>query len=222
MHMRLALTFLVLLFWTVSGMAQSDIPAEKPLKVESKKLDVKANTKTKNTLKVPDALKGKIEVKNPNERKVNMLPTRNLVAAGTGLKIDPKIGNRERNSKSKKHFGDQNLGEITSSSSYVGIVFRDHEYVDGDRVKVSANDQVIEPNVVLSGVFKGVNVDLQNGFNRISFEALNQGSSGPNTAQVAVYDEKGQLIYSNRWNLSTGSKATLVVIKENDKITSAN
>jgi len=201
------------------GYGQEDIPTTKPLKIEGKKLDVKATPNS--GLRVPDALKGKLEIKDPNERTVNMLPTRKLVDAGAGLKIDPKIGNREKKG-SNKHYGDQNLGEIKSSSNYVGVVYRDHEYVDGDRVKVYANDEVIEPNVVLSGAFKGVNIDLQEGFNRIQFEALNQGSSGPNTAQVAVYDEKGQLIYSNRWNLSTGSKAVLVVVKEKEKLSTVN
>ncbi|MFT7066660.1 MAG: hypothetical protein ACJAUO_002247, partial [Sediminicola sp.] len=62
--------------------------------------------------------------------------------------------------------------------------------------------------------FKGINVDLNEGFNRLDFEALNQGSSGPNTAQVDVYDDKGNLIHSNRWNLSTGSKASLIIVKD--------
>ena len=106
------------------------------------------------------------------------------------------------------------LGDIKTSSKFVGVVCRDHEYVDGDRVKIYANDMVVDPNILLSGSFKGVNLNLDKGFNRLDFEALNQGSSGPNTAQVDVYDEKGVLIYSNKWLLSTGSKASLIIIQE--------
>jgi hypothetical protein len=73
---------------------------------------------------------------------------------------------------------------------------------------------VVDPNILLTGSFKGINLNLEKGFNRLDFEALNQGSSGPNTAQVDVYDDKGQLIYSNKWLLSTGSKASLIVVKE--------
>ena len=91
---------------------------------------------------------------------------------------------------------------------------RDHEYVDGDRVKIYVNGQVVEYNMLLSGSFKGINIDLSEGFNRLDFEALNQGSSGPNTAQVVVTDESGKVLHNNRWNLSTGSKASLIVIKE--------
>ena len=154
--------------------------------------------------------KSKIDLKT---RKIDMTPGKKLVQAGHDLKIDPKVGEREKKG-SKKHFGDMYLGDLKSNAKYIGVVCRDHEYVDGDRVKIYANDRVVEPNILLSGAYKGVNIDLQKGFNRIEFEALNQGSSGPNTAQISVYDEKGQLIYSNKWNLSTGSKATLIVVKD--------
>ena len=73
---------------------------------------------------------------------------------------------------------------------------------------------VVEHNMLLTGAFKGINVDLQPGFNKLDFEALNHGSSAPNTAQVDVYDDTGQLIYSNKWLLSSGSKATLIVTKD--------
>ena len=76
------------------------------------------------------------------------------------------------------------------------------------------NGTVIDYNVLLTGSFKGVNVDLEKGFNRLDFEALNEGSSSPNTAQINVYDDKGELIYSNKWLLSEGSVATLIITKE--------
>ena len=123
------------------------------------------------------------------------------------------MGNREKKG-SKEHFGDQSLGNVNTGSNFVGVVARDHEYVDGDRVKIYVNGDVVEANILLSGSFKGVNVDLVEGINRIEFEALNQGSSGPNTAQVVVTDDLGKIIHSNKWNLSTGSKASLVVVKQ--------
>jgi hypothetical protein len=113
-----------------------------------------------------------------------------------------------------EHSGDMYLGDVKTSSRFIGIVCRDHEYVDGDRVRIIANGVVVEANILLTGAFKGVNVDLDQGFNRLEFEALNQGSSGPNTAQVDVYDENGKLMFSNKWLLSTGSRASLIVVKE--------
>jgi hypothetical protein len=62
--------------------------------------------------------------------------------------------------------------------------------------------------------FRGLELPLVEGFNKIDFIALNQGESGPNTAEVQIYNSKGQLQAANRWNLATGVKATYVIIKE--------
>ena len=143
-----------------------------------------------------------------------MIPDEELVQAGTGLKIDPRIGPGERLGGSGQYFPDQYLGDIRSEGKFIGIVCRDHEYVDGDRVKIWVNEVVVEHNLLLTAGFKGINVNLQSGFNKIEFEALNHGSSAPNTAQVDIFDDKGVKIYSNKWLLSSGSKASLIVTKE--------
>lgn len=204
----------ILLFIFSSNLliAQGDVSTTKPLKVDAENnLDVKPSNQG-TSLRIPSTIDQNLFSKN-NKPTVRMLPTRELVRAGHDLVIDPKVGNREKRG-SKEHFGDQNLGEVKTGSNFVGVVVRDHEYVDGDRVKIFLNGHVIEPNVLLSGGYKGINVDLSDGFNRIEFQALNQGSSGPNTAQVIITDEAGKVIHNNRWNLSTGSKASLVVVKE--------
>lgn len=204
----------ILLFIFSSNLliAQGDVSTTKPLKVDAENnLDVKPSNQG-TSLRIPSTIDQNLFSKN-NKPTVRMLPTRELVRAGHDLVIDPKVGNREKRG-SKEHFGDQNLGEVKTGSNFVGVVVRDHEYVDGDRVKIFLNGHVIEPNILLSGGYKGINVDLSDGFNRIEFQALNQGSSGPNTAQVIITDEAGKVIHNNRWNLSTGSKASLVVVKE--------
>ena len=208
--------YIFLLLFIVSSsnllVAQGDISTTKPLKIAAKNnLDVKASDKG-TALRLPSVI-DKNYANKSNKRTIHMLPTRELVKAGHDLVIDPKVGNREKKG-SKEHFGDQNLGNVSTGSNFVGVVARDHEYVDGDRVKIYVNGDVVEANILLSGGFKGVNVDLVEGFNTIEFEALNQGSSGPNTAQVVVTDDLGKIIHSNKWNLSTGSKASLVVVKE--------
>ena len=50
--------------------------------------------------------------------------------------------------------------------------------------------------------------------NKFDFKALNQGSSGPNTAELRVFDEEQKLLSSNQWNLSTGATATFIVVKQ--------
>lgn len=109
---------------------------------------------------------------------------------------------------------DQYLGDFRSNAPFVQVIFRDHEAPDGDRVRILFNDREVEANVLLEQRFKRLNVDLMSGFNKIEFIALNQGDSGPNTAEVRVYDDQGGLIMANQWNLATGTKATLIVVKE--------
>ena len=191
-------------------MGQGDIPTTKPLEI-GRKNNLDALPSSQGTvLRVPSVLDDDLVSK---ETPIQMLPERRLLQAGHDLKIDPKVGEREKKG-SNKHFGDQYLGDFKTNAKFIGIVARDHEYVDGDRVKIYVNGTVVEHNMLLSGAFKGINVDLVEGFNRLDFEALNQGSSGPNTAQVVVTDEAGKVLHNNRWNLSTGSKASLIVVKE--------
>ena len=109
---------------------------------------------------------------------------------------------------------DQYLGDFKSNAPYVQVIFRDHEAADGDRVKILFNDRVVEANVLLQERFKRLRVDLISGFNKIDFIALNQGESGPNTAEIRVYDNEGILLMANQWNLATGTKATLIVAKQ--------
>ncbi|WP_372975363.1 hypothetical protein [Muriicola sp.] len=214
--MRAFISFILILGGMVYGMSQTDIPKTQPLKIGPKpNLDIKASPTPNATLKMPSVIDmGKTPNLNDSMTPgVKMLPDRELKQAGFDMDIDPKVGEREKGN-SKKHYGDMYLGDVKTSSKFVGVVCRDHEYVDGDRVKIYANGHVVEPNILLTGSFKGINLNLDKGFNRLDFEALNQGTSGPNTAQVDVYDDKGQLIYSNKWLLSTGSKASLIVVQE--------
>ena len=82
-----------------------------------------------------------------------MLPDRELVQAGHDLKIDTKLGPKEPKEGSKAFFGDQYLGDIKNNSEFVGIVCRDHEFVDGDRVKIWVNGVVIDHNILLKKLY---------------------------------------------------------------------
>ena len=197
--------------------AQTDIPDSRKLRIEAKpEKGLSPNASSGLSLRMPSVLgeSPKLNMRDSlYSNPVQMLPDKQLKQAGHDLVIKPKMSEGMQGN-SGKHFGDMYLGDIKTSAKFVGIVCRDHEFVDGDRVRIYANDEVVEYNVLLTGAFKGINVELDKGFNRLDFEALNQGSSGPNTAQVDVYDEMGQLLYSNKWLLSTGSKASLIIVKE--------
>ncbi len=105
------------------------------------------------------------------------------------------------------------LGRYETTTPRIRIVCRDHSYVDGDRVKLYVNEQVIRRSITLEGGYYIIDVNLQEGFNRIDIEALNQGSSGPNTAEFKVFDDNGNLLAAREWNILTGYIATMVVMK---------
>ncbi len=116
-----------------------------------------------------------------------------------------------------KTMSDQFLGEHRVDTKFVNIVCRDHEYPDGDRVRIYINGYIIQSNLLLRSDYRRVEVDLAEGKNTIEIEALNQGESGPNTAEFIVYDDQGKVISSKEWNLLTGVKA--IIIFHNEKVT---
>lgn len=143
-----------------------------------------------------------------------------------GLKSPSEIYEKRWNKEAVKGgiirtMSDQFLGEHNVDTKFVNIVCRDHEYPDGDRVKIMLNGYIVKANLLLTGSYRRVEVNLADGKNTIDIIALNQGESGPNTAEFVVYDDKGKVISSKEWNLLTGVKATIIfnnekiVIKEN-------
>ena len=121
---------------------------------------------------------------------------------------------KEGNSTSTKFRKDYYLGELETDSKYILIKCRDHEYVDGDRIKLLLNNIVIHPNINLTGSYYTIDIDLDEGYNNIEFVALNEGESSPNTAQLSVFDENGVNLSNNKWLITTGYKARLVVFKK--------
>ena len=103
---------------------------------------------------------------------------------------------------------------LETDSKYIIIKCRDHEYVDGDRIKLLLNNIVIHPNITLTGSYYTIDIDLIEGYNNIEFVALNEGESSPNTAQLSVFDENGVNLSNNKWLITTGYKARLVVFKK--------
>ncbi|MDI1307340.1 MAG: hypothetical protein PSX42_21185 [bacterium] len=125
-------------------------------------------------------------------------------------KITKKVENLEVVTYKKN----QDLGTFKTGSLTAKVRYRDAAYVDGDKIRVYLNDKVIAYEVVLDGDFKGFEIKLEKGINKIDFEALNEGFAPPNTAEFEVYDDKGKIISSSQWNLGTDFKATLILMKE--------
>jgi hypothetical protein len=129
-------------------------------------------------------------------------------------KLNKKPNPGIENSDSKLYRRNMFLGDFKSKAEKIGIFYRDFGLVDGDLIRVLVNDKIVIYEIYLEGNFQQLDIKLEKGINKIDFEALNQGSSGPNTAEFKIYDEKETLISENQWNLGKGFKATILIVKE--------
>ena len=179
-------------------------PSPAPVKIAPKKEDKKDNTN--------------LVVKNPmtvkkRETEFSMIDNSTLMDPG-------QIFEKKWNSKAIEQgfkpetMEDVFFGDFKITGEHANIVCRDHEFPDGDRVRVFVNDNVFIPDLLLTGNYKSFKVPLVKGINKIVFHALNQGESGPNTAEFQVYDDNQVQVSSKKWNLLTGVNATIIVIKE--------
>jgi hypothetical protein len=106
------------------------------------------------------------------------------------------------------------FGILTTKSGYVRICYRDYSAPDGDMVRIYTNDMMLVPTTILGVDCAYMKLTLLKGENVINFEALNEGSSYPNTGELQVFDEMGKVLASKRWGLETGYKGILTVYKE--------
>ncbi|MEI6866836.1 hypothetical protein [Flavicella sp.] len=109
---------------------------------------------------------------------------------------------------------DKDLGSVNTKSEYITIMCRDFAYPDGDTVSIVVDGEVRVRNVVLTKNYQQFIINLMEGVNTVSFVALNQGEYGPNTAAFMIFDELGNVLMSNQWNLATGAKATLYINRD--------
>lgn len=219
--------FLLTFLGTSIGYAQLDAP-RKSIKIEGKQ----KNEAPKPILVSPEnasssissetlSIKSKVKLGEPEggnkKRKVRFNEGEEFAKKDYSA-LEDKLNNKKNYTKDAglkpEYYNDQYFGDFKSGSKFVRFLYRDHEYVDGDRVSVAVNDTIIHPNIHLAGEFQGFYIDLKKGFNKIDITALNQGTSGPNTAQFVMYDDNRQVISSNIWNLATGVKATVIIVKD--------
>lgn len=197
-----------------SGLEIPAIPESNQSKTEDiKKLPLEnkgLSNIQKNISGIP--LKSNIKIKT-QEEEFSMIDNSNLMDPGQIFEDRYKKKAMEQG-LIPQSMKDQFLGEYRNNGSFVNIICRDHGYFDGDYVQVLLNDKIIIPRLLLTNSYKGFNIELTEGLNKIDFLALNQGESGPNTAELQVFDDNEVLISAKAWNLLTGVKATIVVIKD--------
>jgi len=220
MRFYIALFIIFFYFGINSAIAQIE-KAIPTLRIEAEKQE--ENFKTPDGLKLPPrkipglTIEKEPEIPNnsnfgnPEEKKIEFSKGDGLMDYTT--KVIPKgFSDDEGLENALKR--NQDLGRVTTSGKEVTIMFRDFGAVDGDQIRILFNLDILRPNETLDEFFKSMTIPLTKGENVIDFLALNQGQSGPNTAELHVYNDKGMLISAEQWNLLTGYKATIIVVKE--------
>jgi hypothetical protein len=109
---------------------------------------------------------------------------------------------------------DQDLGGFSTQSEYITIICRDFGYPDGDIVSILVNNELTVRHIELTQSYQQFTIRLVEGMNIIDIVALNQGQYGPNTAAFMIFDESGNVLSSNQWNLATGAKASLSIARD--------
>jgi hypothetical protein len=142
----------------------------------------------------------------------SMTPTNKFV--NPGALVANRLNKKADNEDQIVYRRNQNLGDFKTKSLTARVSYRDYGEVDGDEIRVFLNDKAIATGITLDSNFQGFEITLEDGINKIDFEALNQGLLGPNTAEFRVFDDKGNLISASQWNLGTGFKATIIITKE--------
>lgn len=192
------------LFFSVLGYSQ-ELPSS------SKKPVFERPISSGSPLMIPSTPKEDFKFKDdPRKPKpIEMVTKKDLLTAGDFLQKK-----WTEDAKASSDFGKgQDLGSFVTNGPVVELYARDAQHVDGDRVRVYLNGKIVQTDIYLQGNYTPVLIALENGFNTIEIEALNQGSSGPNTAAFSVFDDSGKLVTSSEWNLLTGARATMIVVK---------
>ena len=210
---------LYILSFTISIVNSQIETAQESLTIKAKEL-AKKNDNSSNLLKL-SPVKG---LTNKNIKiSMGIPPIDGFAKKEQGIEIkkdvvDPTWEVKQKFSENQKNVSkysrDYYLGDIKTSSKFIRIVCRDHEYEDGDRIKLLLNNSVIHPNITLRNSGYTIDISLKDGLNTIEFFALNEGTASPNTAELKVFDENSVIIGSGQWLLTTGYKARLIVLHQ--------
>jgi len=210
---------LYILSFTISIVNSQIETAQESLTIKAKEL-AKKNNNSSNLLKL-SPVKG---LTNKNIKiSMGIPPIDGFAKKEQGIEIkkdvvDPIWEVKQKFSENQKNVSkysrDYYLGDIKTSSKFIRIVCRDHEYEDGDRIKLLLNNSVIHPNITLRNSGYTIDIRLKDGLNTIEFFALNEGTASPNTAELKVFDENSVIIGSGQWLLTTGYKARLIVLHQ--------
>ncbi|MBM6500156.1 hypothetical protein [Flavobacterium macrobrachii] len=219
--MKVRLLILIFVSAVFNGYSQFELP-KKTLKIapiSNPSGQTSPTTSTSSALKYPsifdkkDNLAGKISLLNqkPEETK-SVMETEKFESQSK--EYTDRLNKKSDGKILEKFKSDSFLGQFKVGTKIISIACRDHEAPDGDLVRIWLNDKMAVDAILLDVDFKEVYLELNEGINKIEIEALNQGESGPNTAQFVIYDQKKGTVTTNKWNLTTGVRAKIIILKE--------
>ncbi len=105
----------------------------------------------------------------------------------------------------------QNLTDVTVDRRDVTITVWDHGAEDGDIITIYLNGKVLKSKLLLTNKKQSFQVKLTGGQNRFEVEAVNEGSTPPNTATVEISNvTKGKP--SQVYERKTGQRASMNLV----------
>jgi hypothetical protein len=224
--MKKFLFLIVLLFATVSMWAQKDnpgggisIPRGNTISVKPATTITKPSTTTlsPNSPFAPKPEKRKDFnyapiVVGEKKSEFSMYQTNDFVNRTEEFAERTKV--KPRGEDSTPYKGNMDLGTIRTKSPYIILHARDFGAQDGDRVKITLNDRTLFSEIILRSDTQPIVITLSEGFNDLRIEALNQGTSGPNTGEFNVFDKDLDKLAGGEWNLVTGFYGKFLIVKE--------
>ncbi|HEX2091082.1 MAG TPA: Ig-like domain-containing protein [Longimicrobiaceae bacterium] len=105
------------------------------------------------------------------------------------------------------------LGDVVVDQASSSIRIWDNGAEDGDRVRITLNGTVLHSDLTLTNAGTVIPVRYQEGDNVVAILALNQGTSGGNTASVG-FANVVRGVATKDYSLSTGATAEVRVIYE--------
>lgn len=213
--MKIYLLLFIFSCFSFNSWAQKD----RPFKVAKFKLEWDVpSTNNESALNLPSIEYKSILKQNDSYlKKYSVLKKENQKTSVLETKTDFKTLGDEYKQKLNKEINkgsavDVFFGKFIVETPRIKIRTRDFATPDGDRVRIILDGVTLVENIYLENAFKEHYIDLKEGDNLLDILALNQGLEGPNTATFEIYDDAGNLITANDWNLNTGLAAKFLLV----------
>ena len=140
--------------------------------------------------------------------------TNNNQFSNPGEPIKSKLNKSEKEYNPNYVKRDQFFGVFNTKSEYVKVCYRDFGQIDMDVVTLFTPDLVLVTDAILDMECKYIKLRLLKGDNKITLMAMNEGDAPPNTGELQIIDEEGNMITFNQWELGQGYTASVIIHKE--------